>query len=639
MFLFLLTVLTQCWAEDPGYEGLSWFVHITDIHISHLEAPDRTQQLQEFVQSTLKVLKPDLVLCGGDLTDAKRAGHLSADQNKEEWETYHRVVTNRWNAGNLPWLDIRGNHDNLNVLSRDSDNNMFANYSVQGPNGRLHSYVVPWESRKQKINFVAIDATWEVGMTFPFNFNGYLDAEERNLLDGIRSNLNKTDSVTIMFGHYPSSVVYQSDYLRDFISSGLVYMSGHLHDLAFFKMNNMYSFHGDKQGLELELVDWKINRAFRLFSIDHGIFSFKDVRFGLWPVVLPTFPKDSQFWMPNRESMDKLKNADVIRVLAFSDVDIVSVRVSVDGHQEREATSVTGGPLYTVPWSLQTFTSGLHTLHVVATDARNRSTSHTHTFTFNPEEAQSINNWLPNLVMCSSWATIFHIMFIVTLLGNLVVLGTLRYLYIRATVNRNVISRFTLDICCSLVRKLLLVCSYDRLFYPLLVFVLYMAVGPWVVGGILEGHMGAIFAWGAIVEGKMTHSQTTFVWYFIHFTMLHPLIVLVIGHLADWRCGYVTASHTNTTRIQHSFHALLLLCFVCGSIFFSITFWQSFGVLGFFLGPLKTWSYLFYGGMLWVAATLPEEACTKFVRIMKEKHWEKKTDGDPESTVALDSEQ
>merc|ERR1719167_1130226 len=253
--------------------------------------------------------------------------------------------------------------------------------------------------------------------------------------------------MTIMFGHYPSSVVHQSDYLRDFISSGLVYMSGHLHDLAFFKMKNMYSFHGDKQNLELELVDWKINRAFRLFSIDHGTFSFTDLRFGSWPVVLPTFPKDSQFWMPNRESMDKLKKADIIRVLAFSDVDIVSVRVRLDAQPEREASPVTGGPLYTVPWSLHTFTSGLHTLHVLVTDAKNRTNTHTQTFTFNPDEAQSINNLLPNLVLCSSWATIYHAMFVVTLLGNLIVMGTLRYLYMRAAVNRNVTNRFTLDNC------------------------------------------------------------------------------------------------------------------------------------------------------------------------------------------------
>ena len=54
-------------------------------------------------------------------------------------------------------------------------------------------------------------------------------------------------------------------------------------------MHNMYSFHNEND-LELELVDWKNNRKFRVIAVDQGTLSFTDVMFGDLPVVLPTYP-------------------------------------------------------------------------------------------------------------------------------------------------------------------------------------------------------------------------------------------------------------------------------------------------------------------------------------------------------------
>ena len=89
-------------------------------------------------------------------------------------------------------------------------------------------------------------------------------------------------------------MIYQSSLVRDLLkSTGLVYMSGHLHDLMMFKARHLYTFHEDKSALELELADWKHNRAYRLFAVDHGVFTFADVKHGEWPVVLVTFPSSS----------------------------------------------------------------------------------------------------------------------------------------------------------------------------------------------------------------------------------------------------------------------------------------------------------------------------------------------------------
>ena len=55
-----------------------------------------------------------------------------------------------------------------------------------------------------------------------------------------------------------------------------------------------------------------INR-FRLFAVDHGMFSFIDESHGTWPLVLITNPKNGQFNMPNFEPKDMVLKSTHIR--------------------------------------------------------------------------------------------------------------------------------------------------------------------------------------------------------------------------------------------------------------------------------------------------------------------------------------
>ena len=475
IFLSTLVAIAQPQTDEDAYKNLSWFVHITDTHVSHIEEPSRISDLRDFVTSSLAVLKPEAVLCGGDLTDAKKPGHLTASQSVEEWRTYKEVVDSRWN--NVTWLDIRGNHDNLDVLSRNSSSNMFAEFSVQGREGNLRSYVHQ-HNGTQKINFVAIDATWEIGMTFPFNFEGYLDEQEQKRLDELKKKLRNTGSLNIIFGHYPSSVIYQSSLVRDLLkSTGLVYMSGHLHDLMMFKARHLYTFHEDKSALELELADWKHNRAYRLFAVDHGVFTFADVKHGEWPVVLVTFPKDSLFWMHSEEeSLQKLKERRQIRVLAFSDVPVLNVTIQIEDNStlEFEATKVGSGPLYTATWPQSlNLSHGLYNLKVTVVDVKERSQTIRQTFTFDEEDVESFDWSFASIVLRCSFASIFHAMFLLTLLGNLLTMLLLRIkrcnclLNISCSVNATgclkcfegrVKTAIGYTHACCLIKKLLVVC-------------------------------------------------------------------------------------------------------------------------------------------------------------------------------------
>ena len=198
------------------------------------------------------------------------------------------------------------------------------------------------------------------------------------------------------------------------MTRGLVYLCGHLHDLSpvrFVTQEQMYTFHRDKD-LELELVDWKKNRAFRLVALDHGLLSFTDVRYGQWPVVLPTWPKSAEFLMPSKENVAGMVNTTHIRVLVFSDVAIRSVHVTIGDEESRVATASPLGPLYLVPWTPDNYKTGLHNMVVTATDANNRTARHNQQFTLDDTmEGIRFNRLGSSFVLKSSFTTAFHVLF------------------------------------------------------------------------------------------------------------------------------------------------------------------------------------------------------------------------------------
>ena len=626
----IMSVGTALTETQPEYEKLSWFVHITDIHVSKWEDQARVSDLKTFVTDVLAIIQPEFVMCGGDLTDAKSDNPVvSNGQILWEWETYRNVTDTRWNS--LPWLDIRGNHDTMNVLSRSSQQNYFANYSVMGRQGHLKSYNKKFRSRGQKFNVVAVDATFELGMNFPFNFVGFLNEQDQEILNQIVHDIDE-DEIPIFFGHYPTSVVKQSGYLRSLISHGLVYLSGHLHDLAFFKMYNMYSFHRNTD-LELELVDWKYHRKFRLLAVHHGKLSFVDVKFGDWPIVLVTYPKDTRIMMESKENYTDY-HSDAISVLVFNITKLDKVEVSVDGGEALEARRQGSGPLYQVTaWDWRKFSAGVHDLSVTVVSADGAEKTVSQQFSLNPAEAKLLNNGLPNFVLRSSFTTLFQTLYLLTLLFNIMLAVGLKVVYHLAHTGRlSVRLRQIFLKCCRfcLFRKFVLVTSCDVIFYSLLGYVLYMAVGPWVIGSLVEGNTGAVFAWGVIVNRQLVEVQVPFAYYFLHCAIVHPVMVLVIGQILDYRNGL-------QGYLGHIVITTLLLLMTAFSLFTSVTFWLEYGVLGFILGPLKTWSYVFYCVMFLLAWRTGDRHLAEGYRrtVIMEAREKKHDDENPDVTSSM----
>ena len=280
-----------------------------------------------------------------------------------------------------------------------------------------------------------------------------------------------------------------------------------------------------------------------------------------------------------------------ISVLVFNISHLARVDISLDGGEPLQAIRQGRGPLYQVSgWDWRKFSHGIHDLSVTVVSADGAEKTVRQQFSLNPAEAELLDNGLANFVLRSSFTTLFQTLYWLTLLLNLTVSLGLKGLYHLAHTDKlpGRLRQILLS-CCRfcLFRALMLVASRDLIFFSLLGFLLYIAVGPWVVGTMVEANTGAVFAWGVLVGKHLVEAQVPFAFYFLHCGIVHPVMVVVVGQILDHRNGVKGWRGPLLTSI-------LLLIVTAFSLLTSLNFWCQYGVLGFLLGPLKTWSHLFY---------------------------------------------
>lgn len=597
-------------------DNLVWFLQVTDLHLSNRGHFDREKDFAEFAEKYVNIIKPDVVLVTGDITDGRKPNSsLGTGQQLDEWQAYSNAITKAnatWSHKPV-WLDIRGNHDNFNVYRPKDPETLYRRYSIQGKNHE-RNYNHTLTKKSKNYTFIGVDEVQTPGLKIPFNFIGIVGDEDLDQLKSFKDAAKKLNSqYTIWFAHYPtSSIASPHEGLRNIVDGP--YLCGHFHTIG----NLVTKMHSTQQPgfVEVELGDWKYNRLVRLAAIDHQLFSFVDTHFKEFPIALMTNPKPTEHMMPKYEPVGRVRNSTHIRVIAFSNATVERVEIRIDD-KEWKLMSKVQDPLYVLKWNPADYTEGLHQADIKVTDSAKATRTYTQSF--------SIDNSSNDFTLGAKiLIRVYFKTYVMTIFFFIVIVCTLPMIVLKIVAYDRKESGIRRHYRGTFLFNLHLLSNIDKLFWPLLVIPLWAAVGPHFIGYLVDETIGACFVWGVLIDGRFVHTGITFNVGSIFLLFVHIPEVILLTYQVRGRYKSVTAS--GARRPLRRLRLILHLMITALQLFMGYLLQSAYGTLSFLTSFLFLWCAMIYSFCWYQSTNLEKIDFIKFTKTRNQEEQQALTD-------------
>ncbi|XP_073921890.1 transmembrane protein 62 isoform X8 [Castor canadensis] len=349
--------------------------------------------------------------------------------------------------------------------------------------------------------------------------------------------------------------------------------------------------------LELEVGDWKDNRRYRIFAFDHDLFSFADLTFGKWPVVLITNPKSLLYTCAKHEPLERILHSTHIRVLAFSLSSITSVTVKIDGVNLGQAVHLSG-PIFILKWNPRNYSNETHNIEVIVQDSAGRSKKVHHIFSVQ-ENIHLTFDPLASFILLTDHYIVARVFFVLIVLIQLTTLITFRYLAypeLKEPPGFINLTSFSLHVLSKI----------NIFYYFVLLLTLYTVLGPWFFGEIIDGKLGCCFSFGIFVNGHFLQGSLTFIVGILQLVFFNiPLMAYLCWSLLQRCFGHNFRSHLHQGNYLKIIpvHLLMLLLYIW-QVYSCYFLHVTFGTLALLFSPLRVWLTLLTPVLIRCAWTL-----------------------------------
>lgn len=161
----------------------------------------------------------------------------------------------------------------------------------------------------------------------------------------------------------------------------------------------------------------------------------------------------------------------------------------------------------------------------------------------------------------------------------------------------------------SIVQRYWLVSAVDRIFWPLILYCLYIAFGPWVFCSVIDGHDGIIFAWGIYVQGNLLPGSFTYFYASLQLLFCQfPLVWIFSLRLAERYFEVLGMPSKNHRGWCKKFSRALFYLIIVIEIAIAIIMGILYGIIAFFTGVTRTWSVAFHLYLYYSARHVPSKA-------------------------------
>lgn len=223
---------------------------------------------------------------------------------------------------------------------------------------------------------------------------------------------------------------------------------------------------------------------------------------------------------------------------------------------------------------------------------------------------------LARFVLMTDACTVFQSLFIFALLLCILPLTILRLCHELVISGKLKLPRIRSKCLKNIIRNLWILSSIDRLFIPLICYFLYISIGPWAIGEVIDGYVGIIFVWGIFVNNSFLPGSLTYLYGFFQLIFCQlPLIFIYASEISKRlnELNGIKQSESKSkfkTQMKRYFNHLPFIFVITVEIILAFFFWWAYGILAFIVGPFRTWSVIF-NILLWYFAVSIPDKCLK----------------------------